>query len=186
LLILASERNLKGYNRLADMVDGNAYYWSSVNPNTFASYQAKLATIGDAVHEHGGVWIPSAAPGFDARMVGGTQQVERKNGDTLRTQVNTALESSPDVLGIISWNEFSENTYVEPSETFGATYLRVLSEINHLPPPDFPEFDSSEPGGIYRDMFSDPRMLVLGGIALVSLLAVVVIARRRGTPPLRK
>ena len=32
--------------------------------------------------------------------------------------------SSPDVLGLISWNEFSENTHVEPSEQFGDRYVQ--------------------------------------------------------------
>ena len=38
ILILASERNVDGYMRLADLVDGDAYYWSSVNPDTFPGY----------------------------------------------------------------------------------------------------------------------------------------------------
>ena len=33
--ILASERNVDGYRRLADLVDGDAYYWASVNPRTY-------------------------------------------------------------------------------------------------------------------------------------------------------
>ena len=32
LLILASEKNVEGYQRLSEFVDGDAYYWSSVNP----------------------------------------------------------------------------------------------------------------------------------------------------------
>ncbi len=186
LLILASERNLNGYQRMADMVDGDAYYWSSVNPETFSGYQDKLSAIGAAVHEHGGVWIPSAAPGFDARLVGGTQQVERKNGDTFRTQVKTALASSPDALGIISWNEFSENTHIEPSQAFGSKYLDVLSEINHLPPPNIGEFDSSEPAGTFLELLPGSRTLALGGIAIMSLCALIVIARRRAAAHSRK
>jgi hypothetical protein len=36
ILILASERDLAGFSRLANFVDGEAYYWSSVNPATYA------------------------------------------------------------------------------------------------------------------------------------------------------
>src|SRR4029079_7767843 len=43
LQLLASERNLPGYQRLADLVDGNAYYWSSVDPETFHGYDSRLA-----------------------------------------------------------------------------------------------------------------------------------------------
>ena len=34
LFILASDKNIKSYKRIADVVDGNLYYWSSVNPQT--------------------------------------------------------------------------------------------------------------------------------------------------------
>ena len=130
LLILASERSVSGYQHLAGMVDGDAYYWSSVNPDTFSGYQSKLNQMSNAVHKNGGIWIPPAAPGFDARLIGGTSVVDRKSGATFRTQISTALASSPDMLGIISWNEFSENSYIEPSQKYGSTYLNIISEID--------------------------------------------------------
>src|SRR5215208_13008 len=104
LFILASEKNVKGYQRLSGLVDGNAYYWSSVNPDTHPSYPEKLVEMSEAVHANGGLWIAPAAPGFDARLVGGTRAIERKEGETLRIQLNAALQSSPDVVGLISWN----------------------------------------------------------------------------------
>jgi hypothetical protein len=177
MLLLASERNLAGYNRLSSLVDGNAYYWSSVNPESFPDYPGKLAAMAEAVHKNGGLWIPPAAPGFDARMIGGTTVVDRKNGDTFRAQISTALASSPDALGIISWNEFSENSYIEPSIAFGAKYLDVLSEINHLPPPAIGEFDSSEPAGVFPAI-SNSRKIAFGVMATLALTALVVIARR--------
>src|SRR5262249_21727146 len=68
--VLASERSVEGYRRLADLVDGNAYYWSSVDPTTYSGYEQRLASFGQAVHEGHGRWIAPAAPGFDARLVG--------------------------------------------------------------------------------------------------------------------
>lgn len=179
LLILASERNLEGYQRLAEMVDGNAYYWSSVNPETFPGYLEKLTKMGEAVHQNSSLWIPSAAPGFDARMVGGTSIVDRNNGDTFRTEINTAMASSPDALGIISWNEFSENSHIEPSETYGSKYLAILGEINHLPPPAIGEVDSSEPAGVFQETINNSRTVALGGLVIVVLTGLIVIARRR-------
>ncbi len=178
LLILASERNLDGYNRLADLVDGDAYYWSSVNPETFSGYSAKLSGMSQDVHQHGGLWIPPAAPGFDARMVGGTSVVDRKNGDTFRTQINTAMGSSPDALGIISWNEFSENSYIEPSKAYGAQYLDILKEINHVPAPTIAEFDSSDPVAVFPEVFRGSRSVALGGLAVISITGAIVIVRR--------
>jgi hypothetical protein len=178
LLILASERNLDGYKRLADLVDGNAYYWSSVNPDTFTKYQEKLVAMSEAVHQHGGLWIPPAAPGFDARMIGGTSVVERKDGETFRTQINTAMSSSPDMLGIISWNEFSENSYIEPSKAYGSKYLDILSEVNHLPAPAIGEFDSSEPDATFAGI-PYARQAALGAMVVLILTGMIIIARRR-------
>lgn len=129
ILILASEKDVKGYQRLAGMVDGDAYYWSSVNPDTYSGYPEKLIAMTEAVHANGGLWIAPAASGFDARMIGGTTTVDRKDGETLRTEIDTAFRSSPDAIGIISWNEFSENSYIEPSKKYGDRYLKVLAGI---------------------------------------------------------
>jgi Glycosyl hydrolase family 99 len=181
LLILASERNVAGYQQLSGLVDGDAYYWSSVNPNTFPGYQDKLSQMGQAVHNDGGIWIPPAAPGFDATAIGGTTTVARSNGATFRTQINTAMASSPDALGIISWNEFSENSYIEPSQNYGFTYLNILSSINHLPQVSMEQFDSSEPAATFPDLLPFSRVIALGGISILILAGVVVIVRRHQT-----
>ncbi len=127
--LLASEKSVQDYERVAALVDGNAYYWSSINIDTNNTFGDKLNDMGVAIRAHGGVWLAPAAPGFDARLVGGTKEVPRKDGEQLRAQVTSALASSPDALGIISWNEFSENSYIEPSEKYGHRYLEVLSEL---------------------------------------------------------
>jgi hypothetical protein len=178
LLLLASERDVAGYTRLATMVDGNAYYWSSVNPDTYPGYGDKLVQMGQAVHNNGGLWIAPAAPGFDARLIGGTSVVDRKNGETFRTEINTAMASSPDILGIISWNEFSENSHIEPSVTYGSQYLDILSEINHLPAPTIAEFDSSEPVTSFPEVFPGSRAAALGGLAVIIITGLIVIIRR--------
>jgi hypothetical protein len=178
LLILASERNLTGYKNLSGLVDGNAYYWSSVNPDTFSGYLDKLTQMGQAVHQNGGIWIPPAAPGFDARLIGGTNVVNRNNGATFRTQIATAMASAPDALGIISWNEFSENSYIEPSQNYGYTYLKVLSKINHLPAPAIGEFDSSVPVAAFPEIMPHSRWVALGGIFTLVLSGIIVVARR--------
>ena len=130
LLMLASEKSPQGYERVARSVDGDAYYWSSVDPTTNSHYQAKLNAMSDTVHRSGGLWIAPFAPGFDARLVGGTKEVLRRDGATMRKEYAAAVSSSPDALGLISWNEFSENTHVEPSRKNGGQYLSVLSALD--------------------------------------------------------
>lgn len=128
LRILASEKSVEGYQRLANAVDGDAYYWSSVNPETYPTYGTKLRALSDVVHEHHGLWIAPAAPGFDARLVGGSQVVPRHAGRTLSRELDAALASSPDAVGVISWNEFSENSAIEPSRGHGTVDLNTLAQ----------------------------------------------------------
>lgn len=123
LLILASERQPDNYEDIADLVDGNAYYWSSVDPETFPDYAGKLQRMKDVIHANGGLWIAPVAPGFDARHLGGEREVSRRDGKTMQTQYETAMLSSPNAIGLISWNEFSENSHVEPSCLYGDRYL---------------------------------------------------------------
>jgi hypothetical protein len=182
LLLLASERNTADYERLSDLFDGDAYYWSSVNPETFPTYQDKLTAMGNAIHAHSGIWVAPAAPGFDARLVGGTRSVERREGETLREQMNTALLSSPDAVGLISWNEFSENSHIEPSIQYGTRYVEVLADIQGAPAPVVLDFDSSEPAST-QNWFDSSRVISLGGLFLGVVVTLVVIARRQLAHP---
>jgi hypothetical protein len=185
VLVLASERNVKGYERVADAVDGDAYYWSSVNPDTFPGYRQKLQLMASAVHHHHGLWIAPAATGFDARKIGGTTTVPRKDGQTLLRECATAFSSQPDVVGIISWNEFSENTYIEPSKNFGTRYIAVAARCRpgtSGPPSNGSGFnydvDSSAPGhGFPTGVVVVPMMIAAMGAALV-----VSVRRRRQGP----
>jgi phospholipase C len=173
MLILASERNVDGYRRVAGVVDGNAYYWASVDPTTYPGYAEKLAELGRAVHERGGIWIPSAAPGFDARKVGGTSVVARRGGATLREELDAATRSSPDAVGLISWNEFSENTHIEPSLEHGSHYLDVVADVRRARPAGVGELDSSEPAATGVN-YGVP---LLGGMALFLVGSLLLMAR---------
>jgi len=133
LLVLSTEKDMTGFERIAGVTDGDAYYWSSVNPATNTGYEAKLDQMSQAIRKAGKYWIAPFAPGFDARLVGGQRAVPRDNGQTLRTEYAVAVRSSPDMLGLISWNEFSENSYVEPSKNYGYQSLDVLRQLRAVP-----------------------------------------------------
>jgi hypothetical protein len=187
LLVLASEKNPRGYERVADAVDGDAYYWSSVNPYTYPGYQAKLDAMSGEVHRRGGLWIAPAAPGFDARKLGGTTQVPRYNGDTLRRELNAAVQSSPDAIGLISWNEFSENSYVEPSLRYGKKYLGFLRDIRgaHVSPNT--NVDSSD--AVSGIGYGLPIVTGLIGVIFATLLVAFTrrhIKRANAVPPSTK
>ena len=178
LLVLASEKDVAGYESLAPFVDGDLYYWSSADPQTNHRVAAKLVQMSNAIHAHSGLWIAPAAPGFDARLVGGTKVVPRRDGVTLREEWNAALASVPDAISVISWNEYSENTYVEPSKKYGNTALRVLAALTGMPTPVATDFDSSGPPGVDGPVRAT---LTIGGflVAAVGVLVVAAVVRRR-------
>lgn len=145
LRILASERNPADYRLKARAFDGDAYYWSSVNPDTYPGYVPKLKAMSQAVHRSGGVWVAPAAPGFDGHLVGHPTVVPRNGGDTLRRELDAAQQSAPDAIGLISWNEFSENSQVEPSHRYGTEALKVLADVHGTHLKGVGELDSSQP-----------------------------------------
>jgi hypothetical protein len=182
MLVLATERDVPGYRRVADVTDGDAYYWSSVNPVTNTYYGDKLKAMAGAIHDDGKYWIAPFAPGFDARMVGGTKEVTRNDGQTLRTQYATAVNSSPDLLGLISWNEFSENSYVEPSLKYGTRYLDVLRELRGTSPPaPAGALDSSDTKATWLGQAERYWLnaLLLVGFPVALVTSVFVVAHRR-------
>jgi hypothetical protein len=128
-LLLGSERSADAYAPRAQYFDGDAYYWSSPDPLSTPRYQRRLDDLAAAVRADFGRWIAPAAPGFDARLVGGTSIVPRRDGATYRAAWDGAMATDPDVLGIISWNEFSENSQIEPSKTYGNAYLDITTQL---------------------------------------------------------
>ncbi len=180
VLILASEHNVRGYRRLAGLVDGDAYYWSSVNPDTYPDYQGKLDSLSAEVHSRGGLWIAPAAPGFDARAIGGHVVVDRRDGATLLREVRAARASSADAIGLISWNEFSENSYVEPSRKYGSRYIRVLASVDGAPIPNVADLDPSpSPASGAGYVLSRVTSAVVG----LGMILLLLIRRRTGRWP---
>jgi hypothetical protein len=179
LQLLASERQLDRWVELGPLVDGNAYYWSSVDPHQDLKAGTKLITMGEAVHKTHGLWIAPAAPGFDARLIGGSRQVTRNAGQTLKDEWALAVKSSPDAVGLISWNEFTEGTYVEPSSMYGDVALQTVASLTGTQGPQG-ELDSSTPAG--RSDAGPFRALLIGGLLLVLTAAGYFKARRAGPP----
>ncbi|WP_406044837.1 hypothetical protein OG799_10445 [Micromonospora sp. NBC_00898] len=181
LLVLGNAKSLEDVESSEGALDGQAYYWSSVDPVAGASGR-KLAEMSRAVHQRGGLWVAPVTPGFDARLVGGKREVPRREGDTLRASFTAARLSQPDALGVISWNEFSENTHIEPSERFGAADINVLADLLGVGVDVDVPVDSSEPGdGDHWGLSAWGALLVVGA-AVVLLPLGVAFQRRRSTP----
>jgi hypothetical protein len=175
LMILATERQPAAYQAIAGLFAGDAYYWSSADPLHTPGYAQKLDEFSAMIHRQGGLWIAPAAPGFDAQKLGGARVVPRRGGQTLRLEMNAAMSSSPDAIGLISWNEYSENSEVEPSQLNGATALRAIASIEHTRPPVVQNFDSSAPSGFRA---GPPQYFSLGALLVLLAGSVAVLIRR--------
>jgi hypothetical protein len=175
MLVLASEKSARAYARVASSFDGDAYYWSSADPLHTPGHRRKLRALSALVHRRGGIWVAPAAPGFDARLIGGRTVVPRRQGATLRRSLDDATASTPDAVGLISWNEFTENTYIEPSRRYGFGALRTLADVLGAQPPVEGGFDSSHsaPTGA---RYGPP---LIGGFVAVLLPGAFLLGRRR-------
>jgi hypothetical protein len=109
--------------------------------------------------------------------------VERRDGKTLPEQFGAAQGSNPDAIGLISFNEFSENSHVEPSRKYGTQALEVLADIRGTNFAPKGALDSSDALAGRR---SGPNAVpVLAGFGVLLLASLVLLRhdrrRRRAT-----
>jgi hypothetical protein len=120
----------------APYLDGDAYYWSSQNPysnpSSFKQLQALAAAVrGSGKNPDGSrkAWVSPLAPGYNSQLAGGSSCTPRNGGQTLRTLFNGNRASAPDAWALISWNEITEGTYIDPMTRYGRQDLNVLKAI---------------------------------------------------------
>ena len=172
---------MDGYRRVADLVDGNAYYWASVNPATYPGYPEKLAEMGRGDPRARRPLDPAGGTGL--RRAAGRRHECRASAATVRPSARSSTprrRRHPDAIGLISWNEFSENTHIEPSRTHGSRYLRLVGDLRGAKLPELRDFDSSEPAATGVSY----GLPLLGGVALfLGDFLSCDSAARRAPPP---
>jgi Glycosyl hydrolase family 99 len=176
LTILATEKQPSDYALIAKLFKGDAYYWSSADPRHTPGYASKLVEFSKEVHQHHGLWIAPAAPGFDSRLLGGVRDIRRRRGQTLRLELNAAITSSPDAVGLISWNEYSENSEIEPSQEYGGSALKVVAALEHAKAPVVHDFNSSDPQGFHA---GPTQLMILCIFVLLLGGSVAIVLKRR-------
>ena len=75
------------------------------------------------------IWAATVSPGYDDRALaaadGRTPRVsDRKDGAYYDAQWRAAFEAGADWVLVTSWNEWWENTHIEPSVKYGDLYVR--------------------------------------------------------------
>lgn len=73
------------------------------------------------------IWTATVQPGFDDTLIPGrsTPVLPRLDGGLYQATWQAATASSPDWVFICTWNEWWENTHIEPSRLYGDQYLRM-------------------------------------------------------------
>ncbi len=75
------------------------------------------------------LWIATAMPGFDERNLSdrgpNPRYIDRNNGNYFTGQLNDVFNNYPQWVMIDTWNEWYENTYIEPSANYGEQYLQI-------------------------------------------------------------
>ena len=127
---LVGDETAASWPRDAPYLDASSYYWSSEDPLTNRAAGSDVRQLGEEVHTDGKRWFAPFIPGYDDQLVGGSC-VPRDGVQTMETVWATNATSDPDAWFGISWNEFVENTYLEPSLAYGSTYLDELSHLIH-------------------------------------------------------
>ena len=131
------ERNGE-YQRKATSVDGDAYYWSSVNPD-IDPYAGEAAGDQHRRPPDRRV-VVRACPGRLRRSPHRRDEVvPRKGGETLREELQVARRSLPDMVGVICWNEYSENSPGRAERAARVhvargTRRRAARHRDHVPP----------------------------------------------------
>jgi len=136
LRILGDETGSTWTSARAAYLDGNAYYWSSQNPYSNPQSFSQLATLAKNVRASGTnpdgsakAWIAPLAPGYNKLLAGGSTCVPRAGGQTLQKLWAGNIATNPDDFGLISWNEITEGTYVDPMTRYGTQSLDVLKQL---------------------------------------------------------
>jgi len=75
------------------------------------------------------IYIPTAMPGFDERLIPGRdppRYIDRQNGQWFASQLDIAMKAFPNWVEAYTWNEWWEETYIEPSVNYGDQYLQIF------------------------------------------------------------
>jgi hypothetical protein len=127
-LYLLGDETAGSWSRDGRYLDGTSYYWSTENPYTNSSAGSSIQTLGSAVHGAHKRWFAPFIAGYNKQLLGGTC-VPRQGTQTLDKIWQLNARSGPDGWFGISWNEFVENTYLEPSQAYGSSYLDALQKL---------------------------------------------------------
>lgn len=104
--------------------------WANGSSSQYAAQRERLQNAG------GSLYIPTIHPGLDETLVAQrdnrpnpTSPRSRDEGRFLSTSFQGAIASGANVILVGTWNEFVENSHIEPSQNFGTQSLDTLRPL---------------------------------------------------------
>ncbi|MBI5928013.1 MAG: hypothetical protein HY862_01785 [Chloroflexi bacterium] len=81
--------------------------------------------------------VGGAFPGFhDIYAEAGVRDsygyLDAEGGETFNYTLQMALDQNPDVIQLITWNDYGEGTIIEPTQEFGYQYLAKLQDVRRV------------------------------------------------------
>jgi glucan endo-1,3-alpha-glucosidase len=109
---------VKHHERWADVVDGMFYFGAAGLPADLAASNAAYAKRMREVRK---VSMASYTPTYWGHKQPGRRYYESQGGEGTERQWMSIIESRPDWVEIVTWNDFGESSYVCPIEDFQKT-----------------------------------------------------------------
>lgn len=102
-------------------------------------YSGSIAGLGEKVRYYSvladspapKLWMPTAMPGYDERLLDdrvNPRYIDRAGGAHFRSELDHAFANAPQWVTIYTWNEWFEETYIEPSVAYGDQYLQIAGQ----------------------------------------------------------
>jgi hypothetical protein len=118
-----------------DVFDGLHLYTITWRENTNPMYTATKMRkrVDQYIAGHAGprFWVATAMPGYDDTHIAGQPHpyTYPRSPAYYRETWEAAMSSDPEMIVITSFNEWREGTMIEPSITYGNTYLDLTREL---------------------------------------------------------
>jgi len=118
------------YLRVFDGIHLYSVAWSADPESVLVNFGTKARK---AAQDVGGFryWVATAMPGYDDTLLRGAGGFARAraNGDYYRASFSGATKSGADWVVITSFNEWPEGSQIEPSVSYGDSYLNLTREL---------------------------------------------------------
>ncbi len=126
-----------GYDVSNLLVFDGIHEYSVINYNSLENVYASYSDIVRKYFLFGEkekLWVATVQPGYDERKIPARPGFfkSRNSGKYYEDTWKYAIKSNPDIILITSWNEWWENTHIEPSKLYNDLYLKLTRKYSKI------------------------------------------------------